>query len=198
MTEILNIVKMIAGSNGGAAVITAAFLLFVFWVYGKFVRMSTRHDAFDKSCTSLNDRVSAVEKSVNELRGDMQYVKSTLNTLVNMIQSSPQAVMQAHSPLALTPFGEQLAEGFNADDIVTRNFSTIRAKIDADVVAKTPYDVQTYCLEKIPVFPESYLTAEDLATVKSFAFNNGRTLFECLKIIGLKARDAYFKATGLS
>ncbi len=198
MEKVFELIMKIAGSFGGSAVITAGGIWFVFWVYGKFVKMTAKHESFEKICTDLNDRVTSVEKNVNEMRGDLQYVKSTLNTLMNMVQNSSQALMQSHSPLALTEFGKELADRMGVDAILERNFSVIKAKIDTDVVAKTPYDVQTYCLEKIPVFPENYLTAEDLAAVKSFAFNNGRTLFECLKIVGLKARDAYFKASGMS
>lgn len=198
MAQFFVLVKTIAGSFGGAFAITAGGIWFVLWVYGKFVRMATKHEAFEKRCEELQSRVAAVERSVHEIHGDIQYVKSTLNTIVNMVQNSGQSIMQAHSPLALTKFGTEMANEMGADAVLDRNFSTIRAKIDAEVPAKTPYDVQTYCLEKIPVFPENYLTAEDLASIKSYAFSHGRTLFECLKIIGLKARDAYFKATGLS
>jgi len=198
MEKVFELIMKIAGSFGGSAVITAALIWFVFWVYGKFVKMAAKHESFEKCCSELNVRVTSVEKSVNEMRGDMQYVKSTLNTLMNMIQNSSQALMQSHSPLSLTEFGEKLANGMGVDAILERNFTGIKAKIDAEVVVKTPYDVQTYCLEKIPVFPEIYLNEDDLTAVKSFAFSNGRTLFECLKIVGLKARDAYFKATGMS
>jgi len=198
MNNLLELIKTVGGSNGGAFAITAGMLWFVFWAYGKFVKMTVKHEEFEKCCTELKDRVNSVETSVKKIEGEIQYVKSTLNTMVNMIQNSTQAVMQAHSPLALTEFGEQLAAGFGADAIVDRDFPTIRAKIDAEVTAKTPYDIQTYCLEKIPVFPEQFLDAEAMAVIKSYAFNNGKTLFELLKIVGIKARDAYFKATGIA
>ena len=198
MEKIFELITTVAGSFGGSAVITAGVIWFVFWAYGKFVKMTAKHESLEKCCSDLNGRVTSVEKSVNEIRGDMQYVKSTLNTLMNMVQNSGQSIMQSHSPLSLTEFGERMASEMGVDSILSRNFAGIKAKIDADVVVKTPYDVQTYCLEKIPVFPEVYLTAEDLSSVKAYAFNNGRTLFECLKIVGLKARDAYFKATGMT
>ncbi len=197
MSQFIELIKVVAGSSGGSAVITAAFIWFVLWVYGKFVRMTTQHDAFEKSCAAVNARVEKIESDMHEVKGEIQYIKSTLNTLVNMVQTSTQAVMKAHSPLSLTEFGEKMASEMNADGILERNFAGIKAKIDAEVTSKTPYDVQTYCLERIPVFPENYLDKQALDAVKSYAFNNGRTLFECLKVIGLKARDAYFKATGL-
>lgn len=199
MKEVVEFVKMVASSDGGSAAIVVLAIGFVFWVYGKFIKMTAKHDSFESSCSDLRNRVLSVERDISEIKGDIAYVKSTLNTIMNSMQNAAaQAVMQSHSPLALTEFGKKLAEGFDADGIVNRNFTTIRAKIDAEVPAKTPYDVQTYCLEKIPVFPEQFLDAEALTAIKSFAFNNGRTLFECLKIVGLNARDAYFKATGMS
>jgi hypothetical protein len=197
MKEFFDFIKLIASSNGGTFAITGGFIWFVLWVYGKFVKMTTKHEGFESCCKELNSRVTSVEKNVNEIKGEIQYIKSTLNALMNMQQNATLPVMQSHSPLSLTDLGKQLAAGFNADAIVNRNFTTIKAKIDSEVVAKTPYDVQTYCLEKIPVFPENYLDAEALNTLKDFAFNNGRTLFECLKIVGLKARDAYFASTGI-
>lgn len=197
MGEFLQVVKTIASSDGGAAVVTAAIVWFVFWTVAKFVRMSTKHDSFERTCDQLNARVEKIESGMHEVKGDIQYIKSTLNTIVNMVQTSNQALMKSHSPLALTEFGEKMAAGIGVDEILARDFATIKAKIDAEVTTKTPYDVQTYCLEKIPVFPENYLDADALSSIKTYAFNNGRTLFECLKVVGLKARDAYFKATGL-
>ena len=198
MSEFMDIVKMVAGSSGGAFAITLCIVTFAFWIYGKFVRLTTKHDAFETACNTLNSRVEKLEGDMHEVKGEIQYIKSTLNTLVNMVQTSNQALMQAHSPLALTEFGEQMAAGLGVDAILARDFPTIKAKIDAEVPVKTPYDVQTYCLEKIPVFPENYLDAEAIASIKTYAFNNGRTIFECFKVVGLKARDAYFKATGLA
>ena len=195
--EFFEVIKAIAGSSGGSFAIVFSLFGFVLWAYGKFVKMTTKHENFEKCCSELNTRVTSVEKNVCEIKGEIQYIKSTLNALMNMQQNSSQPVMKAHSPLALTEIGNQLAAGFDADGIVKRNFLAIKAKIDAEVIAKTPYDVQTYCLEKIPVFPENYLDAEALNALKDFAFNNGRTLFECLKIVGLKARDAYFASTGI-
>ena len=198
MHQAFELVKLIAGSAAGSAVITAALIWFVFWVFGKFVKMTTKHEGFEKSCADLNTRVEKLEGTVHEIKGDMQFVKSTLNNIVNMLQTAQKPVIQAHSPLSLTEFGLKMAADMGADAILSRCFSTIKARIDADVIAKTPYDVQTYCLEKIPVFPETYLDAEAIAAIKKYAFDNGRTLFECLKVIGIKARDAYFKATGIS
>ena len=197
MGEVFQLVKTVAGSDGGAAAITASAIVFVFWVYGKFVRMASRHDDIVSRCSELNGRASALEKDVGEIRGDMQYVKSTLNTLVNMVQNGGRVSMQSNSPLSLTDFGREMAAGMKADGILSRAFPAIRARIDADVPSKTPYDVQTYCLEKIPCFPEQYLDSASLDAVKSYAFANGRTLFECMKVIGLKARDEYFRSAGI-
>ena len=198
MGELMEIVKMIAGSNGGAFAIMIGVLFLAFWVYGKFVRLCTKHDSFENTCATLNARVERLEGDMHEVKGDIQYIKSTLNTIVNIVQGHSASPMKAQSPLALTEIGEKMAADMGADAILSRNFNAIKAKIDADVPVKTPYDVQTYCLEKLPIFPENYLDQDSITSVKSYAYNNGKTLFECLKIIGLKARDEYFKVTGMA
>ena len=53
MSQFIELIKVVAGSSGGSAVITAAFIWFVLWVYGKFVRMTTQHDAFEKNRSSV-------------------------------------------------------------------------------------------------------------------------------------------------
>lgn len=207
MSAILEIVKMIAGSTGGSFAIVAGAVWLAFWIHEKIVRMLARHDEIGRNhdkiengMTSLRGDMVAVHGEIATIRGDVQYLRRTLNMLVNNEQGHQQkeASMQSHSPLSLTDFGRKMAAGLNAEHAIALNWETIKAKMDAEIPSRNPYDIQTYCLEKIPVAPEDFFDNESINRFKLYAFSIGRTLFECLRVVGLVIRDEYFKSAGIA
>ena len=183
---------------------------FVFWIHGKFVTMLANHENMKAKCEEAKKNsesaVDRIDKKIEDLRGDLhgvkgeiQYIKSTLNALTNSAQSQAQApaMLKAHSPLSLTDVGLKAAADMNANTAIAINWEGIKAVMDRDITSRNPYDIQTYCLEKIPVAPEQFFDAKTLEAFKIYAFNNGRTLFECMKVIGILVRDKYFEVLGI-
>lgn len=197
---IFETVKMIAGSAGGSFAIVAGFILLVFWVYGKFVQITARHAEIERRHDKFEDMTSSIRNDIASIHGDMQYVKSTLNTLLDNMQRSTgkKSAIQAHSPLSLTDYGHEMAQGLKAERAIALNWDAIKAKMDAELTSRNPYDIQTYCLEKIPVAPEAFFSKALVEHFKIYAFVNGLTLFECMKVVGLIVRDKYFECEGIS
>ena len=197
---IFETIKLIAGSTGGSFAIVAGFILLIFWAYGKFVRICAQHDSFAETCRELKDHGGRVDADIAMIRGDIQYMKSTLNTLLDSTQRSTgkKSAIQAHSPLSLTDYGREMAQGLKAERAIALNWEAIKAKMDAELTSRNPYDIQTYCLEKIPVAPETFFSKALVDHFKMYAFMNGLTLFECMKVVGIIVRDKYFKCEGIS
>lgn len=188
--ELFDLFKTILTSNGGAFAIVVAFLLFIFWVYGKFLKILHDHQAFEKRCADLESKVNAINENI-------VYIKGMMNIFMN--RNGRDEMMQANSPLALTEKGKNTASGFRAEEIIARNWDEkILPQMDRDLIDRNPYDVQQYCLERIPVVPALFISGEDLTIIKTYAFANGLPLFSCLKILGLLVRDAYLKSHGIA
>lgn len=188
-------IKTILGSPAGSFAFVGGLLVLAFWLYGRFVKLSAENCELFRKCGDLGDGMNNLRKDISVLIGEMQFVKNTLNSITNEIQRNAKAdaTMQAHSPLALTDFGRKIAHDMGAEKAIASNWEHIRSILDAEMQSKNPYDIQTYCLEKIPVAPERFFDKESLDGFKTYAFNNGRTLFECMKVVGLIVRDDYFK-----
>ena len=197
MAEVINFIKTVAGSDGGAFAIMAMFIVLAFWLYGKFVKLVAKNEQTQLCCTKLEAKTDALSSEINILKGDMQFVKSTLNNIVDMLQSSKGSMVKSNSPLSLTDIGKQAAIDMKAEEAVAINWEKIRAIMDAEITDKNPYDIQTYCLEKITVAPERFFEQPTLDAFKIYAYRNGRTLFECMKVIGIIVRDKYFSVNSI-
>ena len=197
-----------AGSFGFAASLTILFFWVAFWLHGKFVSLVAKHDHLSEKCDDvrkhaddaydrLDKRIESLRDDMHEMRGDLQYIKSMINIQINTPVSGKEAMVQAHSPLSLTDVGRQAVTDMNASDAVAISWDRIKSIMDAEIVGRNPYDIQTYCLEKITISPERFFEQRFIDSFKIYAFNHGRTLFECMKVIGILVRDKYFEELGI-
>ena len=208
MTEALEVIKTIAGSFGGSFAITLSLIWFVFWVHGKFVTMIANNKAIsdkcdttknncDSACDRLDKRIESLRDDVHEIKGDLQYIKSMINVQVNTPVKGQDSMVQAHSPLSLTDVGKQAVIDMKAEEAIAVNWEKIKEIMDVEITNKNPYDIQTYCLEKITIAPERFFDTARIEAFKIYAFQHGRTLFECMKVIGILVRDKYFEVQGI-
>lgn len=208
MAQIFELVKLVASNDLGAGVIVASAILLTLWGYGKFVSLLERskhtescvaasESRLSSVCDRLDKRIEDLRTDMHEVRGGLQYVKSMMNSLVNASQSGGVALVQAHSPLALTEPGRKAAADMSATTAVATNWERIKAILDAEAAGTNPYDIQTFCLERIPVEPERFFDKGVLDAFKVYAFNHGRTLFDCLKVVGVIVRDKCFEERGI-
>ena len=198
----LQLLKMVITSPAGSFGFTFALVVlvgwFVFWLHGKFVTMLAEHEHVKDDCERLDKRLEALRGDIHEIRGDIAYIKNMVNVQINTPVQGQSALLQSHSPLSLTEAGMDVASGMKAEEAIAGKWDSIRARLDRDVPGRTPYDIQTFCLEKIPVAPQEFFDAETVDAFKRYAFAHGRTLFECMKVVGILVRDKYFAALGIS
>lgn len=197
MAEIISFIKTVAGSDGGAFAIMAMFIILAFWIYGKFVKLVSKNEQTQSCCAKLEAKTDALGAEMNIVRGDIQYIKNTMNNLINSVQSKNDSMVKANSPLSLTDVGKQAVIDMKAEEALAVNWEKIKAIMDVEITNKNPYDIQTYCLEKITIAPERFFDTARIEAFKIYAFNNGRTLFECMKVIGILVRDKYFQVLGI-
>lgn len=191
---------VITSPTGSFAFVCGAVVLvgwFIFWVYGKFMTMLAEHSHVKANCASLDNKIENLRNDMHQIKGDIQYIKNMVNVQVNTPAQGQKAMIQSNSPLSLTEVGKAAATEMGAERIVAINWEKIAPRITADVPSKNPYDIQTYCLEKIPVAPDTFFDTASLDALKIYAFQHGRTLFECMKVIGIIIRNKYFETSGI-
>ncbi len=198
----IQLVKTVITSPAGSFASVFGFVIlcgwFIFWLHGKFVSMIAEHKHVNSKCDNLDTRIESLRNDIHEIKGDIQYIKNMVNVQVNTPVQGQKAMIQAQSPLSLTDVGKAAAAAMGAERIVAINWEKIQPRIAADIPSDNPYDIQTYCLEKIPVSPNLFFDPASLETLKLYAFKNGRTLFECMKVIGIIIRNKYFETKGMS
>ena len=183
--KVVEIIRLIVSSPAGSFGFVVSFVVFCFWVYGKFQRILHEHDTFEKRCGKM-------ETDIEQIKSNVVYIKGMLNLLTN--RNGRDEMIQAHSPLALTEKGRETATGMGAEAIIAANWENkILPKMNCELENKNPYDIQQYCLERVPVSPEDFLSSQDLERIKLYAYQKGHPLFSCLKVLGLLIRDAYLR-----
>ena len=197
----IQLIKTVITSPMGSFASVFGFIVlvgwFVFWLHGKFVTLLAEHKHVKDNCDTLDKRIEALRDDMHEIKADIRYIKNMVNVQVNTPAQGQEAMLKAHSPLSLTAAGEAAASAMDAERAVAVNWESIQARIAADVPGRNPYDIQTYCLEQIPVAPETFFDAATLERFKLYAFRSGRTLFECMKVVGILVRNKYFDTVGI-
>lgn len=193
----LEVLESMLKSDGGAFGFVVVMGWLAFWLHGKAKDIINKHETLTHDVDSLDarfdKRCDKIDQSIHSLREEVSYIRGTLNSLID--RNGKDEYMKAHSPLSLTDKGVATAKEMDAERIVAKNWDDrILPKMNAELPGKNPYDIQQYCLERVPVSPDSFFSPEDLDAIKLYAFRKGLPLFTCLKIFGVIIRDAYLRA----
>ena len=219
MESAYGIIKGILASDGGAIGITIGVGWLAFWIYGKALKIVHDHGILEKDCKKNDDNIQALKEAMlvikasvtsmdgkleslsvklDNLTGKHEGLTGKLETVANVIgQNTP--TFKRRSPLALSDTGTEIAKGMNADVLIARKWeSDILPTLDTDLQSKNPYDIQQYCMEKIPFYPERFFDPQDIEDVKLYAFKNGHSLYICFQVAGLIIRDKYLERIGVN
>jgi hypothetical protein len=96
------------------------------------------------------------------------------------------------SPISITQEGYELAEKLNMEGMVHSNWDRISYYTEENLASNNPYDIQQFFMDKVCVFPDKFITHEELDKIKRVAYNDGYPLFSYLTVIAILIRDKYF------
>jgi len=156
-----------------------------------FRQLSTKKE-FPVSCkqvitgrAKLETSIMFLTRSINSLSHEPKIIK-TDNTFT-----------QIHSPLSITKRGYEKVKVLGIDFMISNNWSRIKTAIDKEVQDKNAYDINQFCIEQAVVFPEKFLTNDELLVLKNDAYKEGKSLTSYMEIIAVLCRERYFKTIGL-
>ncbi len=138
----------------------------------------------------LNQKIDgalSMEKTVIRLEQLTELIYS--NTLKN-------PVVQAHSPISLTPTGSEGNESIGLDAVLTREFSKLSGLVE-EKSPKNAYDIQ---VESMRVANEQFaksLSESELNKAKAFAYAKGLRLEDLASILGVLLRNEILNAKNI-
>lgn len=153
----------------------------------------------DLPCQAHSDKIEQHSNSVTKLETTLAFLmKNNEEISSQLLQlNNKLPFTQQHSPLTISPRGMEVIKKLHIDRMFEENWGRIKQLINEEVIDKTPYDVNEFCIKYAVVYPEKFLSKEDINTLKEDAYKQGLFLIEYMRIIAVMARDRYFKETGL-
>lgn len=139
-----------------------------------------------------------MQKSVTRIETILSYMQKSMENISQSLQHSGRGIIidpftQTQSPLSITQKGIEMINRLHVDKMFEKNWPRIHKLIEENVESASPYDIQQFCLEQAVVFPEKFLSEEELIIIKSDAYLNGLTITSYMRVIAVMARDRYFE-----
>ncbi len=140
------------------------------------------------------EKVDRLEEHDKEYRKEVKQIATDVAVLSERIQNIQKSIdslassAQAHSPIQLTDRGWKMVKDSGAYAIYEVNRDKYLAELEA-LKPRSQYDVQ----EKAYRIMSDKFNAKEFQPVEQWAFNNGKTMDEIIRILGYPLRDYYFE-----
>ena len=181
---------------GFAAIVIALVIFFV------SVERYKRNQIEELPCASNSQRIehgrelqSQTNTAIAKIETSIEYLQKSIEALSQNMQKNRIVLdpfTQSHSPLSITERGMEMLKSTGIDEMFECNWERIRNDIEHNVKSNNAYDVQQYCLEQAVVFPEKFLSDDELNKVKNISYNSGVPLASYMKVVAILSRDRYF------
>lgn len=159
----------------------------------------TNFEKNELPCQSHAEKIESHAVSVGKIEATLTFLAKSLDEINTQLRlmNNTNPLTQQHSPLRISPRGMEVVKKLGMDRMFNANWERIRKLIDDGAGSKNAYDINDFCIKHAVVFPEKFLTQEELNVLKNDAYTQGLTLTEYMKIIAVMARDRYFEENGI-
>lgn len=128
---------------------------------------------------------------------------TTIELLKALLYTSRQEMgagdfTQTQSPLSITDSGREMIERTGMQAMFEENWQRISDFVTGKAQSMNPYDIQEMLIEQCVVYPERFLSAEQIDLLKLDAYNTGNVLASYMKALAVLARDRYFSEHGIN
>lgn len=150
-------------------------------------------------CDRHKEKMIDHDNAVTRIETSITYLTKLMDNAISMFQQNTKSdsFTQTHSPLSITSKGWEMVERLGLKKMFDENWSRIKKLIDNEVTDKNAYDIDDFCIKQAVVFPEKFLSNENISVLKDDAFKNGFTLTSYMKVIAVMSRDRYFEENGM-
>ncbi len=175
------------------------FLLGLVWHLAvKYTKRTMQMD--NLPCKKHEEDIDKLAESINGVNvslGKLETGQEDIHRMISMMaSSSSQSILtQSHSPISLTPMGKEIALALGLEKVLDDNWSKVVTIIDDE---KNPYDIQMEFISNFIIDPDKYIDGKSLDSIKNDAFRRGVPLIDYMRLLGVMARDRYFKEHGIN
>lgn len=151
-------------------------------------------------CDKHGNKMNEHDNAVSSLNTSITFLAKEIDTAMRMFQQqNPKAesFTRTQSPLSITEKGWEMVHRLSLDKMFDNNWTSIRKLIDTEVKEKSAYDIDDFCVINAVVFPDKFLSKDEIDILKNDAFKNGLSLASYMKVLAVMARDRYFKENGI-
>lgn len=122
-----------------------------------------------------------------------------MSTKVDLIYGlvNPNSMVRAHSPLSLTPMGEQTASELNATHLLDKYYPRLKRLIEEES-HENAYDIQCWAMQATKEHLIKLMDANEINAIKNKAYNKGVLVEDILAIFGVLLRDRLLNEFGFS
>lgn len=168
-----------------------AFVISIAIFFGWAIRKLTQIDDLAKNKSACVDKL---ENNIDKIKEDIQAIKAYLS----VIQNGKANLTESHSPVTLTPLGQDIAKKMDIYTMISKNWTHIYEFISSKMSQENAYDIQQFCIDTATTSLEKFFLPEDLINIKSFAYKNGNPTAYYGSMIGVIIRDKYFETKGIN
>ncbi|MDL2323228.1 hypothetical protein LJC52_04490 [Bacteroidales bacterium OttesenSCG-928-A17] len=213
MNELKSILIELYKENLTASVIITILLLAIFaFIIWHIASLYT--DRKNRPCSSHEEKIGKISSSVEKINtlpctrhenflnkhqekiSAIEAMNAKLDGILSTLQSmggGNNPLLQAHSPISLTPYGKDLVTELNLEKYIDENWAKISKYIEENSSSMNPYDIQQLCFNYTVVKPDDVLSIEGYDRVKSKAYLMGIPSVNLLQATSILIRDRYFK-----
>lgn len=149
-------------------------------------------DKHEQMIQSMASSINGINVTLARLEGHMEGMRNMISMMAGSTGTSQ--LTQNHSPISLTPKGQEIAEQLKLDDILSANWSKVESIIDDE---KNPYDIQMEFITRFISSPDEYIDGASMDKIKRDAYMRGLPLIDYMRMLGIMARDRYFQQHGI-
>lgn len=178
-------------------IIVAGIIMLTWWCSAMYHKIK-KIDSLP--CDRHSEKMSEHDNAVSKLNTSITFLAKEIDTAMRMFQQQnikTDSFTQTKSPLSITDKGWEMVHRLSLDKMFEANWPRICQLIDTEVKEKSAYDIDNFCIVNSVVFPEKFLSKEEIDVLKDDAFKNGLTLTSYMKVLAVMARDKYFEENGI-
>jgi hypothetical protein len=173
----------------------------IVWLYfsikSKADKANEKSDEAGKKIESLPCKVH--ESVQNNILLEIKGINTTFDFMrqsIERLEKTKTPLIQTRSPLTLSENGIVVARNLEMQKMIDENWDSIKNFIQ-DSDAKNPYDIQQILIQQTAVFPENFISQEDINKIKLYAYKEGDVFLSYANVLAILIRDKYLSEKGV-
>lgn len=163
------------------------------WCYKMYTKVK-RIDEFP--CTKHQEKMNEHDNAVGRIETAITYLTKEIDTAMRTFQQhniKTDGFTQTRSPLSITEQGWDMVRRLGLEKMFNNNWERINDLISKGVESQNAYDIDRFCVEQAVVFPDKFLSENEISILKEDAYKSGLLLTSYMKVLAVLSRDRYLK-----